>query len=129
MLVVDDNRDSAEALALLLRMDGADVKTAHDGFAAMQTIEHFRPEMVLLDIGMPEMDGYEVARRVRAQPWGTGVVLVAQKTGWGQHEDRRRALEAGFDVHMTKPVDYSKLVALIADLPARAAALGSAKAR
>ena len=127
ILVVDDNRDSAESLAMLLRLHGVEVETAHDGHQALETAERFRPDMVLLDIGMPGMDGYEVARTIRAQPWGTDLVLIAQ-TGWGQDEDRRRALEAGFDVHMTKPLDYSRLTKLIADLPAHAPSVGSASA-
>jgi CheY-like chemotaxis protein len=118
ILVVDDNRDAAETLALMLRLDGGTVETAHDGPQAVQAAERFRPDMVLLDIGIPGMNGYEVARRIRAQPWGIDMVLVAQ-TGWGQEEDRRRTREAGFDEHLTKPVDHARLMQLIASPPSR----------
>ncbi|MGH8565182.1 MAG: response regulator [Gammaproteobacteria bacterium] len=117
VLVVDDNEDSAETLALALQLEGCDVETAHGGQQALELAERFLPEMVLLDIGMPGMDGYEVARSIRAQPWGASMLLVAQ-TGWGQEEDRRRTREAGFDAHMTKPLDYSRLMSLMAQLPA-----------
>jgi signal transduction histidine kinase len=113
VLVVDDNRDSAETLAMVLRMHGSEVVTAHDGAAALRAAAQFRPDIVLLDIGMPEMDGYEVARHLRREPWGEGVLLVAQ-TGWGQPEDRRRTRDAGFDLHVTKPIDYAKLAQLLA---------------
>ncbi|MGH8628415.1 MAG: response regulator, partial [Gammaproteobacteria bacterium] len=83
---------------------------------ALELAERFLPEMVLLDIGMPGMDGYEVARSIRAQPWGADMLLVAQ-TGWGQEEDRRRTREAGFDAHMTKPLDHSRLMSLMAEGP------------
>jgi signal transduction histidine kinase len=118
ILIVDDNRDAADTMAMMLRLDGGIVETAHDGPQALQAAEQFRPDMVLLDIGIPGMNGYEVARRIRAQPWGVGMVLIAQ-TGWGQEEDRRRTREAGFDEHLTKPVDHARLVALIADPPVR----------
>ena len=117
VLVVDDNEDSAETLALALQLEGYDVETAHGGQQALKLAEGFLPEVVLLDIGMPEMDGYEVARSIRAQPWGADMLLVAQ-TGWGQEEDRRRTREAGFDAHMTKPLDHSRLMSLMAQLPA-----------
>ena len=113
VLVVDDNRDSAETLAMVLRMHGSEVVTAHDGAAALDAGAVFRPDIVLLDIGMPEMDGYEVARRLRLEPWGENVLLVAQ-TGWGQPEDRRRTHDAGFDLHVTKPIDYAKLAKMLA---------------
>jgi CheY-like chemotaxis protein len=117
VLVVDDNKDSAETLALALQLEGCDVETAHGGQQALKLAEGFLPEVVLLDIGMPGMDGYEVARSIRAQPWGADMLLVAQ-TGWGQEEDRRRTREAGFDAHMTKPLDHSRLMSLMAQLPA-----------
>ncbi len=117
VLVVDDNEDSAETLGLALLLEGCDVETAHGGRQALELAERFLPEMVLLDIGMPGMDGYEVARSIRAQPWGADMLLVAQ-TGWGQEEDRRRSREAGFDAHMTKPLDYSRLMSLMARMPA-----------
>ena len=114
ILVVDDNRDAAETLAMVLRLNGGEVETAHDGRQAVEAAERFRPHMVLLDLGMPGMNGLEVARTIRAQPWGSTVTLVAQ-TGWGQEEDRRRTTEAGFDDHLTKPMDHSKLLKLLAD--------------
>jgi signal transduction histidine kinase len=121
ILVVDDNRDAAETLALILRLDGGLVETAHDGPQAVQAAERFRPEVMLLDIGIPGMSGYEVARKIRAQPWGAEILLVAQ-TGWGQEDDRRRSRDAGFDEHLTKPVDHARLLQLIAQPPGRGAA-------
>jgi signal transduction histidine kinase len=112
ILVVDDNRDAAQSLAAMLRLSGGEVETAHDGLQALRIAERFRPSLVLLDIGMPGMSGFEVARKIRARPWGGTVRLVAQ-TGWGQDDDRQRAQEAGFDVHLTKPVDYAALMQLI----------------
>ncbi len=104
VLIVDDNADSAESLALLLSMRGHEVRTAHDGPAALEAAEAFRPQAVLLDIGLPGMDGYEVARRLRDRPGAEGVLLVAL-TGYGQEDDRRRAAEAGFDAHLVKPAE------------------------
>jgi PAS domain S-box-containing protein len=104
VLVVDDNVDAAESLALMLRLWGDEVLTVHDGPAALLAAAAQRPDVVLLDIGMPGMDGYEVARRLRADPAQAGAVLVAV-TGWGQADDRRRSQEAGFAFHLTKPVD------------------------
>jgi len=112
ILVVDDNRDAAEILAAMLRHDGADVRTAHDGELALKTAEQFRPDLVLLDLGMPGISGFDVARSIRSKPWGVDVTLVAQ-TGWGQNQDRRRTREAGFDDHLTKPVDRVKLMQLL----------------
>ncbi len=112
ILVVDDNVDSADCLAMILRLTGHVVETAHDGLAALEAAETFRPQVVLLDIGMPKLNGYEVARRVRQEPWGKETKLIAM-TGWGQDEDKRRALEAGFDHHLTKPVDSSALDKLL----------------
>jgi signal transduction histidine kinase/ActR/RegA family two-component response regulator len=113
VLVVDDNRDAAETLAAMLRLDGQDVRTAHDGTQALALAEQFRPELVLLDLGMPGVSGFDVARGIRARPWGASVVLVAQ-TGWGQEHDRRRTREAGFDEHVTKPVERARLLQLLA---------------
>jgi CheY-like chemotaxis protein len=112
VLVVDDNADSAESLSLLLELMGHTVRTAHDGEEALEQAEAFRPELVLMDIGMPRMDGYEAARRLRQFPWAAGVVIVAL-TGWGQDEDKRRSEEAGFDRHLIKPVDPNALEALL----------------
>jgi CheY-like chemotaxis protein len=113
VLVVDDNRDAADSLAMLLSLEGHEVKTVHSGEVALQVGPSYAPEVVLLDIGMPGMNGYEVARRIRAKPWKKSLMLVAV-TGWGQAEDKRRALEAGFDDHMTKPVDPAMLSLLLA---------------
>jgi signal transduction histidine kinase/DNA-binding response OmpR family regulator len=104
VLVVDDNVDAAESLAMLLRLQGHTVKTVHNGAAAIGAVSATAPEVVFLDLGMPEMDGYEVARRLRLQHPSEGLTLVAV-TGWGQAEDRRRTRAAGFDFHLTKPVD------------------------
>ena len=104
VLVVDDNQDSAESLALLLRLTGHLVETAHDGEAALQVAERFQPDAILLDLGMPRLNGYEVCERIRTRPWGHAVLMVAQ-TGWGQAQDRARTREAGFDAHLTKPID------------------------
>jgi CheY-like chemotaxis protein len=112
ILVVDDNADAANSLAMVLELLGHAVRTDYDGPAALQAIESFGPEIVLLDIGMPDMDGYEVARQIRAMPLGKSVQLLAL-TGWGQEEDKRRALEAGFDEHLTKPVEPALLEALL----------------
>jgi CheY-like chemotaxis protein/anti-sigma regulatory factor (Ser/Thr protein kinase) len=111
VLVVDDNRDSAESLALLLGLDGHSIRRAHGGEEALIVAEEFKPDMVLLDIGMPGMNGYEVARRLRTQDWARETTLVAI-TGWGQAEDKRRASEAGFDHHLVKPVDLQALARL-----------------
>jgi CheY-like chemotaxis protein len=112
VLVVDDNADSAESLSLLLELMGHTVRTAHDGEEALTEAEAFRPELVLMDIGMPRMDGYEAARRLRQATWADGLVIVAL-TGWGQDEDKRRSEEAGFDRHLIKPVDPTALEALL----------------
>jgi PAS domain S-box-containing protein len=108
VLVVDDNVDGLETLALLLEMSGHQVRTASDGFAALVVAGEFRPEVVLLDIGLPGLDGYEVARRLRADPTFTGMRLIAL-TGWGQDTDRERSSQAGFDLHLVKPVDPAEL--------------------
>jgi signal transduction histidine kinase/CheY-like chemotaxis protein len=103
ILVVDDNRDSVEFLTRLLNLTGYETDTAQDGLQAMEAAGRFRPDVILLDIGLPKLNGYDVAREIREQPWGKDMVLVAL-TGWGQEEDRRRAQEAGFNHHLTKPV-------------------------
>ena len=115
ILVVDDNQDSAESLALMLRLEGHETRSAQDGMEALLLADVFRPEVVLLDIGLPKLDGYEVARRIRTAPWGAVMLLVAL-TGWGQEGDRRRALEAGFDQHLVKPVDHGALTKLLAEV-------------
>jgi PAS domain S-box-containing protein len=116
ILIVDDNEDGAESLAMLLQLAGHETQKAHDGIEAVEITERFRPDAVLLDIGLPRLDGYEVCRRIREAPWGKGLLLVAL-TGWGQEEDRVRSREAGFDEHMIKPVDYDVLIKLLASLP------------
>jgi PAS domain S-box-containing protein len=115
ILVVDDNSDSADSLSLLLGIMGNDVQTALDGPSALDKAQTFLPELVLLDIGLPGMNGYEVARRLRLFPGLKDAILVAQ-TGWGQEEDRRRSAEAGFDAHLVKPVDQDALNKLVANL-------------
>jgi CheY-like chemotaxis protein len=112
ILVVDDNRDGATSLSTLLRLMGHTTSTAHDGESAIATAEDFRPEIVLLDIGLPKLNGYDVARRIRLAPWGKDVTLVAV-TGWGQEEDKRQALNAGFDLHLTKPMDANAALHII----------------
>jgi len=112
VLVVDDNADGAESVGRLLEVMGHEARVARDGTEALTTIESFKPEIVLLDIGLPGLSGYEVARRIREQPGGTAMVLVAL-TGWGQAEDRRRSREAGLDLHWVKPVNARALAKLL----------------
>ena len=112
ILVADDNQDAANSLAMILELGGHDVRVAHDGRAALSVAQAFRPCTALLDIGMPHLTGYEVAKALREEPWGAGVCLVAL-TGWGQESDRQRAIDAGFDHHLTKPVDIDVLEALL----------------
>jgi CheY-like chemotaxis protein len=103
ILVVDDNRDAANMLAKFLRLEGNDVQTVHEGQAALEAVRAGPVDVVILDIGLPGMDGYEVARQIRRQPGGERLLLVAL-TGWGEEEDRRHSKEAGFDHHLVKPV-------------------------
>jgi len=117
LLVVDDNKDAANSLALLLKLQGHEVRVAYSGAAALDIAASYRPDMILLDIGMPEMDGYEVARRLRQWPGFENVVLTAL-TGWGQQEDRRRAAEAGFNHHLVKPPEPKMLEGVLAELRA-----------
>jgi CheY-like chemotaxis protein len=112
VVVVDDNRDAATSMGLLLKILGADVEVVNSGPAALLAVESYRPAVVLLDLGMPEMDGYEVAKRIRERPEFDDVMLIAL-TGWGQDDDRRRAHEAGFDHHLVKPADISSLQELL----------------
>jgi len=116
VLVVDDSSDAADSLKMVLQLLGADVRSSNDGAAALEALETHRPAIVLLDIGMPGMDGYEVARRMRQLSIGQEAILIAL-TGWGQKEDRRRSKDAGFDHHLVKPVDFGALQALLASLP------------
>ncbi len=112
MLVVDDNHDAADSLAVLLRTMGGEVRTAYDGRSALSLLDELQPHIVFLDIGMPGMDGYEVARLMRRRRSGAAAVLVAV-TGWGQPADRRRASEAGFDDHLLKPATYDDLRGIV----------------
>jgi PAS domain S-box-containing protein len=116
VLVVDDNHDSADMMAMLLALVGHDVQTAHDGLRAVAAVAEFQPHVVLLDIGLPLLNGYEAAERIRRAS-GVQPVLVAL-TGWGQADDRRRAVDAGFDHHLIKPVDHDALITLVAGVPA-----------
>ncbi|MGE5525657.1 MAG: PAS domain-containing protein [Rhodospirillaceae bacterium] len=120
ILVADDVRDSAEGLAVLLRIGGNDVRIATDGAEALNLAADFQPEVAVLDIGMPKLSGYEVARQIRQQPWGENAVLIAL-TGWGQQDDIRRALDVGFNYHMVKPVNIPQLQELLEQLAARKA--------
>jgi PAS domain S-box-containing protein len=118
ILVVDDNVDAATSLAMLLTMTGNETHTAHDGVAALKAAAELRPEIMLLDIGLPKLNGYEVCRRLRREPWGSAVTVIAL-TGWGQKEDVRNSIEAGFNGHMVKPVELSALTKLLAEVEAR----------
>ena len=118
ILVVDDNHDSALSLAMMLSIMGHETRTAHDGESAVSSAESFLPEVVLLDIGLPKLNGYEVAQRIRENKWGQSMFLIAV-TGWGQEEDRQRSSEVGLNVHMVKPVEPAALERLLAELPSR----------
>jgi two-component system, chemotaxis family, CheB/CheR fusion protein len=117
ILVVDDSRDAADTCAILLELSGHHVQTAYTGQRALELAESFRPHVLLLDIGLPDLDGYQLARKIRANPWGRGAVLIAV-TGWGQEADRQRAFEAGFDQHLTKPIAAETVESLIQSLSA-----------
>lgn len=112
ILVVDDNEDAAESIALLLSMGGYEVRVELNGSAALAAFPEFQPDVVLLDIGLPEIDGYEVARRLRVEQNRRDLLLIAL-TGYGREEDARRSQEAGFDHHLVKPVDFPRLEALV----------------
>ena len=115
ILVVDDNRISADSLAKLLQLTGNKTQSAYDGLEAVAAAATFRPDVILLDIGLPKLNGYEAARKIREQPWGKNIVMVAL-TGWGQDEDRQKSKEAGFNGHMVKPVELTALMKLLAEL-------------
>ena len=117
ILVVDDNVDSAESLAMLLTIMGHETKTAYDGLEALDAAAAFRPRVILLDIGLPKLDGVEVCRRIRQQAWGKDMVVIAL-TGWGQEEDKRKTLAAGVDAHLVKPLVPAALEQLLAELTA-----------
>ena len=112
VLVVDDNRDAAESLGMLLRLFGADVRVVYNGVDALEVLTEYTPAAVLLDIGMPKMDGHEVARQIRQRPELKDVTLIAL-TGWGQEEDRRLSRTAGFNHHLIKPADAGTLQSLL----------------
>ena len=114
--MVDDNRDSAHMLSAFLRSLGADVWTVYDGLAALEALGSINPSVMFLDIGMPELDGYELARRVRKQQENRDMTLIAI-SGWGQQEDRLRSKEVGIDHHLVKPVDPEIVRRLLASLP------------
>jgi CheY-like chemotaxis protein len=116
VMVVDDNVDAANSLTTLLKLEGYDAVQAHDGAAALQLGQSWHPDVVLMDIGMPVMDGYECATRMRATSWGGNVLLVAV-TGWGQSRDRVRSTAAGFDRHLVKPIDMDLLDQLLVAAP------------
>jgi signal transduction histidine kinase len=112
ILIVDDNRDAADSMALLVKTVGHNVRTAYDGPGALDVAFAFAPDVLLLDLGVPGLNGFEIARRIRRQPWGKTVALIAL-TGWGQEQDRRRTAEAGFDAHLIKPVSKAELLSAL----------------
>src|SRR6478609_6239757 len=113
ILVVDDNVDAAETMVMMLQLNGHDARSAHDGPSALAEAAAYRPDLVFLDIGLPGMSGYDVARRFRADTALQGAQLVAL-TGWGTEDDKRKCMEAGFDLHLTKPVDPQDVDAVVA---------------
>jgi CheY-like chemotaxis protein len=117
ILIADDNPDAAESLALLLRLAGHEVEIARDGLEAVAAADRCRPDVILLDLGMPRLDGCGACRQIRTWPWARQVPIVAL-TGWGQDQDRQRSCEAGFDRHLVKPVDPAELLRLL-DEPSR----------
>jgi CheY-like chemotaxis protein len=119
VLVVDDNLDAAQSLAMLLKAGGHDVRTAHDGPATLEAALAYRPNVVLLDIGMPGMNGFDVAKRLRQEPALGNVVLVAM-TGYGQDADRQRSQEAGFDHHLVKPALFEQVQKILANVSGKA---------
>lgn len=115
ILVADDFPQSAETLARLLEKDGNKVQIAEDGVAAVEAAAEFLSDIILMDIAMPRLDRYQAAQKIRQQPWGKQMILIAL-TGWGQQQDRRRTQEAGFDAHLTKPVNYAAIMDLLSNL-------------
>lgn len=118
VLIVDDNVDAAETLSLLLNTMGCETRTAYDGEAALREAVAFHPDLVLLDLGLPGLDGVAACTRLRQETWGAAVVIAAA-TGWGQDEDRRRTKISGFDVHLVKPVDPQHVLEIVRQLPAQ----------
>ena len=117
MRVVDDNDDAAASLAALLRLSGNDARVVHDGEEGVQAAISWRPDVILLDIGLPKINGYEACKRLRAHSATTGARIIAL-TGWGQEQDRRNSRDAGFDAHLVKPVDYDELERILRSSPA-----------
>jgi PAS domain S-box-containing protein len=115
ILVVDDNRDSADSMAMMLTLMGNEVRTAHDGIEAIETAEEFRPKAILMDLGMPKLNGYDATQRIREQPWGHDMIIIAM-TGWGQEADRTQSNAVGCDGHLVKPVNLSDLENLLTQL-------------
>jgi len=113
ILIVDDLSDNADSLAMLMKMTGYEVHAAYDGEEAIIAAAAFRPDVILLDIGIPKVNGYDVCRNIREQEWGKDVLMIAL-TGWGQQEDRAKSMQAGFNAHLVKPVDYDALLKLLA---------------
>ncbi|WP_340680241.1 response regulator, partial [Paraglaciecola sp.] len=112
ILVIDDNVDAAESLALLLEFSGHTTRKAYNGITGLEVAKEFKPDVILLDIGLPDINGYQVAQQIRQQPWGKKMFLVAA-TGWGQDKDKQLAKDAGFDKHLTKPIDFKELNVLL----------------
>jgi CheY-like chemotaxis protein len=113
ILVVDDNRDSGDSLSMLLRVKGHDVRTARDGREAIEMTSHFLPSVILMDIGLPNLNGYDATRHIRTLPSGKDVMIIAL-TGWGRPEDVQQSTEAGCTAHLLKPVDFVELERLLA---------------
>jgi len=122
ILVVDDNHDVAISLSILLKLSGNETYLAFDGVEAVEAAARYGPDVILMDIGMPMLNGYGAARRIREQPWGKGITLVAL-TGLGQDEDRQKSADAGFDAHLVKPVGYADLTAMLARFPRKESTL------
>ena len=118
ILVVDDNRDGANSLAMMLKLMGNDVQTANDGIEALKLAERFRPEVILMDVGMPRLNGLDATRRIREQSWGKSMTIIAL-TGWGQDEDKERSREAGCDGHLVKPVNLDDLAKVLSKFRAK----------
>jgi CheY-like chemotaxis protein len=123
VLIADDNEDAADSLATLLELSGHEARTAYSGATAVAAAEAFSPDVVFLDLGMPGMSGYEVAKRLRAEPRHAGTRLVAL-TGWGNEEDRQKTAAAGFDFHLTKPADTDEVRRLLTEIAAGRGAAG-----
>jgi len=118
VLVVDDNRDAAASLAMMLSIEGHDTRTAHDGLDALELAEAFRPDVILLDLGLPKLNGFDACKRIRESPWGKSTFIIAV-TGWGQEDNMQRCRDAGFDHHLLKPIDPTGISQLLARWPLR----------